>query len=120
MFLGAALCSVAAPPAAQAQESTLLFLAEDVPSGLDTDGPSIAIPTTQLGMVQLLEPLIAYENQAQPNEDGVNVPDFSKPVGRLLESWSYDPAKITWTLKLRKGVMSCAGDGNWPPALLIR
>jgi peptide/nickel transport system substrate-binding protein len=110
LFLGAALCSVAALPAAQAEESTLLFLAEDVPSGLDTDGPSIAIPTTQLGMVQLLEPLIAYENKPEPNEDGVYVPDFSKPVGRLLESWSYDPERITWTLKLRKGVKSCAGN----------
>ena len=93
-----------------AQDKPLLFLAEDVPSGLDIDGPSIAIPTTQLGMVQLLEPLISYENAAQPNEDGVNVPDFNKPVGRLLESWSYDPDKVTWTLHLRKGVKSCAGN----------
>jgi len=106
---GALLSSLATVSAVKAQEN-LLFLAEDVPSGLDIDGPSIAIPTTQLGMVQLLEPLISYENAAQPKEDGVNVPDFSKPVGRLLESWSYDPAKITWTLKLRKGVKSCAGN----------
>lgn len=106
----AALCSTALSAPAFAADKSLLFLAEDVPSGLDIDGPSIAIPTTQLGMVQLLEPLIAYENQAQPNADGVNLPDFTKPVGRLLESWSYDPATVTWTLKLRKGVKSCAGN----------
>ncbi|MBP0615801.1 ABC transporter substrate-binding protein [Jiella mangrovi] len=97
-------------PAAEAADSSLLFLAEDVPSGLDPDGPSIAIPTTQLGMVQLLEPLIAYADKASPNEDGVKMPDFSKPVGRLLESWSYDPGTLTWTLKLRHGVKSCAGN----------
>ena len=110
LMAGALVGSFSAIPTAGADEQSLLFLAEDVPSGLDIDGPSIAIPTTQLGMVQLLEPLISYENQPQPNEDGVNVPDFSKPVGRLLESWSYDPEKITWTLKLRKGVKGCTGN----------
>ncbi len=107
---GAMFGSLAIVSDVQAQEESLLFLAEDVPSGLDIDGPSIAIPTTQLGMVQLLEPLISYENAPEPNEDGVLVPDFSKPVGRLLESWSYDPERITWTLNLRKGVKSCAGN----------
>lgn len=97
-------------PAQSQSPSTLLFLAEDVPSGLDIDGPSIAIPTTQLGMVQLLEPLVAYEYKAEPNEDGVLMPDFSKPVGRLLESWDYDPATIKTTLHVRKGVKSCAGN----------
>ncbi len=110
LVAGALAGSLTTVSVGQAQEQNLLFLAEDVPSGLDIDGPSIAIPTTQLGMVQLLEPLISYENAPEPNEDGVNVPDFTKPVGRLLESWSYDPEKITWTLKLRKGVKSCAGN----------
>ena len=36
---------------AQAQE--LLFLAEDVPAGLNYDGPSAAIPASQQGMVTL-------------------------------------------------------------------
>lgn len=94
-----------------AHASSLLFLVEDVPSGLDLDGPSIAIPTSQLGMAQLIEPLIAYEKKPQPNEDGVFMPDFTKPVGRLLESWDYDPATVTWTLHVRKGVKSCAGNG---------
>ena len=107
---GFALGCTALVSAAQAQETSLLFLAEDVPSGLDPDGPSIAIPTTQLGMVQLFEPMIAYESKPEPNDDGVTMPDFDKPVGRLLESWSYDPKSLTWTLKLRKGVKSCAGN----------
>ncbi|WP_428928962.1 ABC transporter substrate-binding protein [Marinibacterium sp. SX1] len=100
----------AATPSVAQGGDTLLFLAEDVPSGLDIDGPSIAIPTTQLGMVQLLEPLIAYEYFDEPNEDGVLMPDFTKPVGRLLESWDYDPETLVWTLHLRKGVTSCAGN----------
>jgi peptide/nickel transport system substrate-binding protein len=94
---------------ASAQES-LLMLAEDVPSGLDMDGPSVAIPTTQLGMQQLIEPLIAYEMKPEPSPDGVLIPDFTKPVGRLLESWSFDPERLVWTLKLRKGAISCAGN----------
>jgi peptide/nickel transport system substrate-binding protein len=92
-----------------AHASELLLLAEDVPAGLDIDGPSIAIPTTQEGMVNLLEPLIDYVPKGS-NADGVTVPDFSKPRGRLLESWSYDPATLTWTLHLRHGVKSCAGN----------
>jgi len=104
--LAAALIGIA-PVAAQA--SQLLLLAEDVPAGLDIDGPSIAIPTTQEGMVQLLEPLIDYAPKG-PDADGVIVPDFSKPRGRLLESWAYDPKTLTWTLHLRHGVKSCAGN----------
>ena len=38
------------------------------------------------------------------------MPDFSKPVGLLAESWTYDPAALTWTFKLREGVKGCTGD----------
>jgi peptide/nickel transport system substrate-binding protein len=96
-----------AAPAARAAE--LLLLAEDVPAGLDPDGPSIALPTTQEGMVQLLEPLIDYAPKGD-NGSGVILPDFSQPRGRLLESWSYDAGAMAWTLHLRKGVKSCAGN----------
>jgi peptide/nickel transport system substrate-binding protein len=92
-----------------AHASQLLLLAEDVPAGLDIDGPSIAIPATQEGMVQFLEPLVDYVPKGL-DSDGVVVPDFSKLRGRLLESWSYDPASLTWTLHLRHGVKSCAGN----------
>lgn len=111
-MLGVALASTTLlwGAAALAQEDTLLMLAEDVPSGLDVDGPSVAIPTTQLGMVQLIEPLIAYELPDEPNADGVRVPDFTKPEGRLMESWSFDAERLVWTLKLRKGALSCAGN----------
>ena len=49
-----------------ALSENLLTLAEDVPAGLDYDGASIAIPATQTGVDNLLEPLIYYK------EKGVN------------------------------------------------
>ncbi len=106
--LGSLSCLAAAASGA-ARAADLLLLAEDVPSGLDPDGPSIALPTTQEGMVQMLEPLIDYAPKGT-NDSGYVLPDFSKPRGRLLESWDYDPKALTWTLHLRKGVKSCAGN----------
>jgi peptide/nickel transport system substrate-binding protein len=94
------------PPAASAQE--LLFLAEDVPAGLNYDGPAAAIPTSQTGMVNVMEPLFGYADGAA-NETGVVTPDFSRFEGRLAESWEYDPATLTWTIKLRQGVKGCNG-----------
>ncbi|MFK0334349.1 ABC transporter substrate-binding protein [Rhizobium sp. NPDC090275] len=107
---GSILSSPFASKTAQAADKdTVLFLAEDVPSGLDIDGPSIAIPTSQLGMAQLLEPLVAYKNKPA-DKDGMVLPDVTQFEGRLLTSWDYDPASFTWTLHLRKGVKSCAGN----------
>ncbi len=98
--------ALAGPAAVNAAE--LLFLAEDVPAGLNYDGPAAAIPTSQTGMVNLMEPLFGYATAA-PNEDGVIVPDFSTFEGRLVDTWSYDEATLTWTLNLRQGVMGCGG-----------
>ncbi len=91
---------------AQAQE--MLFLAEDVPAGLNYDGPAAAIPTSQTGMVNVMEPLFGYAVNP-PNASGVITPDFDTFEGRLAESWSFDPATLTWTMKLRQGVMGCDG-----------
>ena len=46
--------------AAAAQQKELLFLAEDVPAGLDYDGPSAAVGTSQTGYLNLTEPMIYY------------------------------------------------------------
>ena len=96
--------TVALPAAAQ----SLLFLAEDVPAGLNYDGPAAAIPTSQTGMVNLMEPLFGYASAGE-NEDGIIVPNFDEFEGRLVESWDYDPDTLTWTLNLRQGVMGCNG-----------
>lgn len=101
----AALAAVTAAPVA-AQE--ILILAEDIPAGLNYDGPSAAIPASQQGMVTLMEPLIMYKAGAT-NESGVTLPDFGQYDGRLAESWSFDEATLTWTFKLRQGVKGCNG-----------
>ncbi|NKB26138.1 MAG: hypothetical protein GKR99_00625 [Rhodobacteraceae bacterium] len=94
--------------AISAQGQELLFLAEDVPAGLNYDGPAAAIPTSQTGMVNVMEPLFGYATNA-PNESGVITPDFGTFEGRLVESWSFDEASLTWTLNLRQGVKGCDG-----------
>ena len=96
--------AIAAPVAAQ----DILILAEDVPAGLNYDGPSAAIPASQQGMVTLMEPLIMYKPGAA-NDTGVTLPDFSQYEGRLAESWTFDEPSLTWTFKLRQGVKGCNG-----------
>ncbi|MCH8110806.1 MAG: ABC transporter substrate-binding protein [Proteobacteria bacterium] len=91
-----------------AAAQTLLVLAEDVPAGLNVDGASIAIPTTQTGVDNLMEPLL-YFKSAGKNEDGVGIFNFNEFEGRLAESWSFDASTITWTLNLRRGVKGCNG-----------
>lgn len=43
------------------------------------------------------------------NDTGVTLPDFSAYEGRLAESWTFDAATLTWTVKLRQGVKGCGG-----------
>ncbi len=104
---GACLLGFAALPA-QAQKQ-MLFLAEDVPASLNYDGPAASIGTTQTGFINIMEPMIYYP-YAGMNDDGVRLLDFTKYEGRLIEKWTYDESKLTWTMNLRKGVKSCAGN----------
>jgi peptide/nickel transport system substrate-binding protein len=103
---GLAAALLAAAGAAPAKE--ILVLAEDVPAGLDYDGPSAAIPASQQGMVTLMEPLVMYA-AGETNAEGITLPDFNAFEGRLAESWTFDAATLTWTFKLREGVRGCNG-----------
>lgn len=105
----ALLTALLLAPAAHAQQSQLLYLAEDVPLALDPDGPSSTVNTSQVGRINLMEPLAGYPIK-ETNPDGIRIPDFTKIEGRLAESWEYDAATLTWTLHLRHGVKSCAGN----------
>jgi len=99
---------VATLPPARA-ETTLFVLGDGVPASLDTDGPSGTYTPTQAGIVNLMEPLVSYA-PGQPTEDGTQMFDYSKAAPALAEAWSFDPSSNTWTLKLRRGVKSCAGN----------
>ena len=107
-ILGASALAFAAAGMSPAHAQEMLFLAEDVPAGLNYDGPAAAIPTSQTGMVNVMEPLFGYATNPA-NESGVITPDFAKFEGRLVEDWSFDPETLTWTLNLRKGVEGCDG-----------
>ncbi len=88
---------------------SLIFITQDIPAGLNYDGPASATATTQTAFVNLMEPLISYAPD-RVNEDGVQLLDYSRFTGRLAESWDFDPETLTWTFRLRRGVMSCAGN----------
>ncbi len=90
-------------------ESELLYLAEDVPAGLDFEGPSGSTNTSQVGFINTTEPLVSFA-QGPVNAEGIQTLDFSKFTGRLAESWDYDEPTLTWTFHLRHGVKSCAGN----------
>jgi len=94
--------------AGAASAADILVLAEDVPAGLNVDGAAIAIPTTQTGVDNLMEPLIYYQ-EAGVSDEGIRLFDFNKFEGRLAESWSFDEDTLTWTFNLRRGVKGCDG-----------
>ncbi|MDA0369695.1 MAG: ABC transporter substrate-binding protein [Proteobacteria bacterium] len=86
----------------------LLFLSEDVPPSLNYDGPNASAPPTQMGIVNLMDPLVYYAEKER-RADGSVVLDVGKFEGRLAESWSYDASTLTWTFNLRRGVKGCNG-----------
>jgi peptide/nickel transport system substrate-binding protein len=108
LVLAAAGCSSGGGEQQTASRTRLTILAEDVPASLDYDGPAVGIPTSQTGMVNLMEGLLTYAPASQ-NAEGVRLLDFTKYEGRLAESWEHDPATSTWTFHLRKGVAGCDG-----------
>ena len=105
MAFGVAL---SAPAIARASE--LLTLAEDIPIGLDYDGPAVSVNTSQTGFINLMEPMIDYPFAAKPNDEGIRTLDFSKFEGRLIQSWVHDLPTHSWIMHLRQGVKSCAGN----------
>jgi peptide/nickel transport system substrate-binding protein len=103
---GAAAFLAAAPASAQ---NTLFVLGDSIPASLDTDGPAGTHTPTQAGIVNLMEPLVNYGIGGK-TADGANLFDYSKFVPALAESWNFDAATNTWTMKLRQDVKSCAGN----------
>ena len=90
-------------------EETLFVVGDGVPSSLNADGPAGTYPPTQEGILNLLDTLVTYPLNP-PDADGTQTFDFTKIQPELAISWSFDAATNTWTMKLRQGVKSCAGN----------
>src|SRR5579859_2669326 len=91
--------------AAQAEE-TLFIVGDGIPSSLDTDGPAGTYTPTQEGILNLMDTLVTYPLKP-PDADGVQTFDFTRFQPELADSWSFDAATNTWTIKLHQGVKSC-------------
>ena len=108
-FLLASVFGLTLAANAARADGTLFVLGDGVPASLDTDGPSGTYPPSQEGIINLLEPLVNYAVNPV-NADGVHTFDYTKIVPGLAESWSFDAASNTWTMKLRTNAKSCAGN----------
>jgi len=125
LVLGVATQAVAKVPAGtssvpqpRAQDSspaagdgkTIVILSPDITAALDTEAPGMLVLESMQAITNLMEPLVDWTYDGTKSDGGVLVPDYTKPEGRLAESWTFDDATNTYTFKLREGVTSCAGN----------
>jgi peptide/nickel transport system substrate-binding protein len=106
---GATATAVLATPT-PAEEKSMLILAEDIPGGLDIEGPSGPLITSQTGMANVYDTLLSFSFVESTTEPGVFLPDFAKPAPSLVESWEVAEDNLTWTFHLRQGVKSYWGN----------
>lgn len=88
------------------EKKQLVMLVDEIPTGLNIDGPSISLATSQFGMHTLYTNLVEYP--VTYSSDGSAESDLSTLRGELAESWQQNGRE--WTFTLRKGVTSCAGN----------
>lgn len=91
------------------KRDTLVILDTAVAPSLDNDGAAASDPATEQALEVLRDPLIRYPTVEQ---DGVLVPNYRATADEfepaLAESWRRDG--LTWTITLRRGALSCAGN----------
>ncbi|MDE0801147.1 MAG: ABC transporter substrate-binding protein [Rhodospirillaceae bacterium] len=109
IFFAFALAACGPSQPNDTDSSSVIYITNDVPAGLDYDGAASVIPNSQEGIVNLMDPLIDYA-PGETTEEGVGLLNFTSFEGRLAESWSFDEATLTWTFNLRRGVKSCVGN----------
>ncbi len=89
---------------------TAVILSPDITAALDTEAPGMLVLESMAAITNLMEPLVDWTYDGTKSPGGVLVPDYSKPEGRLAESWTFDEATNTYTFNLRHNVTSCAGN----------
>ena len=104
-----AAAGLAASAAGSAMAADLVFLSDNVPTNLNVDGAGGTVPASYGGQNQVLEGLIGYTPKGK-NAEGLGVLDFTKYQPKLAESWTFDPQTFTYTFKLRRNVVGCAGE----------
>lgn len=90
-------------------KDTLIVASSDSPQNLDVN-KSVHFASQEVVVGSLYEPLWEYST-VDAKGTGLREPDFSRPMEpRLAESWEVSGDGMTWTVRLRKGVRSAAGN----------
>ena len=102
--------SAAVGSASRAAPRTQLIIAEeDIAPSLNPDGSNAGHPGTEAMNINLMEPLLTYPSKKVGD---VLTPNYkvgpSEFEPRLATSWTKNG--LVWTMKLRAGVKSCAGN----------
>src|SRR5580698_5308806 len=107
--LALAGCASSGSSAGSKSGLSLTSLSDVIARGFDRDGPNTD-PGFAEAAYNTFDGLVAYP---QPLIDGAFVPNFSADIGQfvplLAESWTQNSPK-QWTVKLRQGVKSAAGN----------
>lgn len=102
-LLAAMLCL---PALSADRDKTLIWAVPATPNGMDHE-LHFSLEAME-AQVNVYDSLLAYAIKEDPS--GFLVPDFTKLVPALAESWEFSDDNLTVTVHLRKGVMS--HDGN--------
>ena len=98
-----------APEQSTDTDSAVIYLVEDVPAGLNYDGPAASLHTSQVGIVNLMDPLLEYA--ASPEvENGVQTSDFSSFGGSLAEKLGLRPGRAELAHRSAKGGVQLCGN----------
>src|SRR5690349_4938969 len=88
---------------------TVVILSPDITAALDTEAPGMLVLESMAAITNLMEPLVDWTYDGTKSDGGVLVPDYSKPEGRLAESWTFDEATNTYTFARAKSVSGALG-----------
>jgi peptide/nickel transport system substrate-binding protein len=102
--------AVPTEPQAEAVKDTIIVGVPSTVQTLDTEGTAMWHAASTEATRNLYDPFVDYKYE--PNEEGILVPQFQKEEyeGILLESWEVAGDELTWTMKLKEGIISEYGN----------